>query len=57
MSAEELGALPRGDNFVGNPLALICVSHAWLTREHPDPEAANLIALADAIEKKEEGKQ
>ena len=49
MQADVLFSLPRGDRFVGSPLPLICVSHAWLTKEHPDPQCANMVALADAI--------
>ena len=44
---------PRGNDRGGDPLPLICVSHAWHGKEHPDPLGDNLIALAEAIQRQQ----
>jgi hypothetical protein len=55
LSAEALASLPRGDARIGGALPLICVSHCWHGKEHPDPYGDNLLVLADAIEERIDG--
>jgi hypothetical protein len=49
MSVEQLRNLPRGDARISSPLPLVCISHTWHGREHPDPYGDNLLEFAKAV--------
>ena len=48
-----LRSLPRGSDVGGAALALICISHAWHGRDHPDPHGDNLLAFVEAVRKQQ----
>ena len=52
IDASELKELPCGDRNIGFARPIICVSHCWRGKDHPDPHGDNLLALADAIEER-----
>lgn len=49
MQVDKLRQLERGDSRINSPLRLVCVSHAWCLRGHPDPYGDNLLVLAEAL--------
>jgi len=46
---EQLRNLPRGHARISSPLPLVCISHTWHGREHPDPYGDNLLEFAKAV--------
>ena len=53
MDEATLRSLPRGSDVGGAALALICISHAWHGRDHPDPHGDNLLAFVEAVRKQQ----
>ena len=51
MDVATLRSLPRGRKEGGAALPLVCISHAWHGRGHPDPNGDNLLVFADAVRK------
>ena len=49
MSAATLRKLERGDERINSPLPLVCVSHCWHSRDHPDPYGDNLLIIEEAV--------
>ena len=49
MSGAKLRKLERGDERINSPLPLVCVSHIWRTKDHPDPYCENLLYFAHSV--------